>query len=45
MEGGELRRERYRCVAGEKGQMASPPESACMSQQITVGDLHLGYKT
>lgn len=30
MEGGELKRERYRWVAGEKGQMASPPECVCV---------------
>lgn len=32
MEGEELGRGSYRCVAGEKGQMVSPPECVCESE-------------
>lgn len=47
MEGRELKRERYRCVSGQKGQMVSPLECVCVCvcHQITVEDLHVDYKT
>lgn len=43
MRGGDLRRERYRGVSGKKRKSVSTGE--CVWQQVTVGNLHLGYKT